>query len=167
MFPVDDGDVGRPRSRSSPVVPRNRRGEADVPAWYPAEARMHIVTAVILLALALALVGGGAWLIALGGSWYYLVAGLAFAATGLLLLRGRPQARLVYALLLLGTLAWALWEVGPDWWPLGTRGGLPVLLGLWLLTPWTTRQPSGWDLGRRSEERRVGNAWVSTWRSRW
>ncbi|HEY9566619.1 MAG TPA: hypothetical protein VIR38_00905, partial [Thalassobaculum sp.] len=77
---------------------------------------MHIVTAVILLALALALVGGGAWLIALGGSWYYLVAGLAFAATGLLLLRGRPQARLVYALLLLGTLAWALWEVGPDWW---------------------------------------------------
>src|SRR3546814_8944301 len=43
---------------------------------------------------------------------------------------------------------WALGEVGRDWWQLGTRGGLLVLLGLWLLTPWTTRQPSGWEIGR-------------------
>lgn len=109
---------------------------------------MPIATAVLFLALAAALAAGGVWLIALGGSWYYLIAGIGFAATALLLLRARPGARLTYALVMLGTLAWALWEVGLDWWPLGTRGGLVVLLGLWLLTPWATRTPAGWRIGR-------------------
>lgn len=109
---------------------------------------MPVVTALILLALAAALIGGGGWLIALGGSWYYLAAGLALAATTVLLIRGHAAARLVYAGLMLGTLAWALWEVGLDWWPLGTRGGLLVLIGLWLLAPWATREPGGWTAGR-------------------
>ena len=35
----------------------------------------------------------------------------------------------MYALIVLGTLVWALWEVGLDWWPLAARGGLIVVLG--------------------------------------
>ncbi|WP_207459021.1 glucose/quinate/shikimate family membrane-bound PQQ-dependent dehydrogenase [Azospirillum sp. SYSU D00513] len=101
-----------------------------------------IITLILFLAMALFLGIGGAWLIALGGSWYYFIAGVAFAVTAYLVLRRKPGARLVYALLILGTLAWAVWEVGLDWWQLGTRGGLVVLLGLWLLTPWALGRPA-------------------------
>jgi quinoprotein glucose dehydrogenase len=107
-----------------------------------------IVTFVLLLAIGLFLGIGGAWLIALGGSWYYLVAGIAFLATAVLVLRRDPAARLLYAAIVVGTLAWAIWEVGLDWWQLGTRGGLVILLGLWLLTPWAIGRRSGWWPGR-------------------
>ncbi|WP_191058184.1 glucose/quinate/shikimate family membrane-bound PQQ-dependent dehydrogenase [Geminicoccus harenae] len=109
---------------------------------------MPTATSVLLFLIALFLGIGGGWLIALGGSWYYLIAGIAFAAAAILVFRRRQGARLVYAGIILGTLGWALWEVGLDWWPLGTRGGVVVLLGLWLLTPWAVGQRSGWDLGR-------------------
>lgn len=101
------------------------------------------VTAVLLVLLGLALGGGGAWLAMLGGSWYYLIAGLVFLLTAILLWRGSPSARPLFAVLIVGTLAWALWEVGLDWWQLGTRGGVIVLLGLWLLTPWATGGQTG------------------------
>ena len=61
----------------------------------------------------LVLIGGllalpGIWLVVLGGSWYYLLAGLGFVLTGVLLIRYGPIALWAYALLLAGTLAWAL-----------------------------------------------------------
>ncbi|UIJ72306.1 PQQ-binding-like beta-propeller repeat protein [Aurantimonas sp. HBX-1] len=97
--------------------------------------------AICLLALiGLALAGGGIWLLTLGGSWYYLVAGLAFLATAALVFLRRPEALLVFAAVVVGTLIWALYEVGFDWWPLAARGGLVFLLGLLLLTPWVTRR---------------------------
>ena len=46
------------------------------------------------------------------------------------------------ALLILASLAWAVYEVGFDWWQLGPRGGLIILIGLWLLVPWV-RKPLG------------------------
>ncbi|WP_439597550.1 membrane-bound PQQ-dependent dehydrogenase, glucose/quinate/shikimate family [Falsiroseomonas sp.] len=97
------------------------------------------LVAAILLLTGLGLAGGGAWLILLGGSWFYLLAGLASLASGVLLWRGRSEALVVFALLLLGTLGWAIWEVGLDWWALAPRGGMLVVLGLVLLTPWVTR----------------------------
>ncbi|AWK85320.1 glucose/quinate/shikimate family membrane-bound PQQ-dependent dehydrogenase [Azospirillum thermophilum] len=106
------------------------------------------ITFILFLVIGLALGFGGGWLISLGGSWYYLLAGIAFLATSLLVLRRSPAARLLYALLIAGTLGWALSEVGLDWWQLGTRGGLVVLLGLWLLTPWATGRTPGWWIGR-------------------
>ncbi|KQT42917.1 glucose dehydrogenase [Aureimonas sp. Leaf454] len=87
---------------------------------------------------------GGIWLAALGGSLYYVVAAVAFLATAGLLAVGSPRALGLYALFVLGTLAWALWEVGLDWWPLAARGDVIFLLGLLLLTPFVTR-----SLGRR------------------
>jgi quinoprotein glucose dehydrogenase len=97
------------------------------------------ITAALVLLFGVALVGGGSWLIALGGSWYYLCAGLALIATGILLLRRRAAALIVYALLVCATLLWALWENGLDWWPLAARGDVLFVLGLFLLTPWIRR----------------------------
>ncbi|MDX3928818.1 MAG: glucose/quinate/shikimate family membrane-bound PQQ-dependent dehydrogenase [Shinella sp.] len=107
-----------------------------------------LITSILFILIGLALGGGGIWLAALGGSPYYLIAGLAFLLTAFLLIRRKAAALWVYALLVIGSLAWAVWEVGFDWWQLGPRGGIIVLLGLWLMTPWITRplgfvSPSG------------------------
>ncbi|MBB5754926.1 membrane-bound PQQ-dependent dehydrogenase, glucose/quinate/shikimate family [Prosthecomicrobium pneumaticum] len=98
-----------------------------------------IATALIVGLIALALLVGGVWLVGLGGSWYYALAGLALAATAFLLWQGHPAALWVYALTVLATLLWSLWEVGFDWWPLAPRGDLLFLIGLFLLTPWVAR----------------------------
>ncbi|WP_271894692.1 glucose/quinate/shikimate family membrane-bound PQQ-dependent dehydrogenase [Candidatus Phyllobacterium onerii] len=97
------------------------------------------LTAVVFLLIAAALGAGGVWLAVLGGSWYYILAGLAFLVTSYFLFRKRASALLVYAILVIGTLGWAIWEIGFDWWQLAPRGGAIILLGLWLLTPWIRR----------------------------
>lgn len=99
-----------------------------------------IVTAVILALLGLALAGGGLWLVMLGGSPFYLVAGATLCLTAFLIWKRMAWALLVYAALVLFALAWALWEVGFDWWQLAPRGGLIILIGLWLLAPWISRR---------------------------
>jgi quinoprotein glucose dehydrogenase len=89
--------------------------------------------AYVLVGLALAI--GGVWLLGRGGSWYYLVGGLAVAATGVLLWQARRAALWLYALFLIGTLVWAVAEVGFDWWQLLPRLDLWFLMGAWLLLP--------------------------------
>ncbi|WP_162913090.1 hypothetical protein [Rhodospirillaceae bacterium SYSU D60014] len=42
---------------------------------------------------------------------------------------------------MLGSLGWAVWEVGLDWWQLAPRGDVIVLIGLYLLMPWITPRP--------------------------
>jgi len=111
--------------RSSTASPRSRVAPA--------------VTGVVYCVLGLALGAGGAWLAILGGSLYYVVAGLGILITGMLLIAGRRSALWVYAAVLIGTLVWAVSEVGFDWWPLAARGDVIFPLALWLLTPWITR----------------------------
>ncbi|MCL6708556.1 glucose/quinate/shikimate family membrane-bound PQQ-dependent dehydrogenase [Pseudomonas sp. R2.Fl] len=109
-----------------------------------------ILTAVVFGAIGLFLGIAGAQLLMLGGSIYYLLAGIVFVLTALLLVLRRRAALWLYGLFILATLAWAIWEVGFDWWQLGPRGGVIVLAGLWLLTPWI-RRPLGFTAidGRR------------------
>jgi quinoprotein glucose dehydrogenase len=97
------------------------------------------IFAVLLLLLGLALGGGGAELVLLGGSLYYLVTGLALIASAVLLWRGRRAGMWVYLVVIAYTLAWSLWEVGFDGWSLASRLGLFVLLGLYFLLPHTRR----------------------------
>ncbi|WP_337184795.1 glucose/quinate/shikimate family membrane-bound PQQ-dependent dehydrogenase [Shinella sp.] len=101
-----------------------------------------ILTAALFTIIGLVLTGGGGWLLSLGGSPYYLITGLAFLVTAVLLFRRSAAALWVYALVILGSLGWAIWEVGFDWWQLGPRGGIIVLLGLWLMLP-AIRRPLG------------------------
>lgn len=102
--------------------------------------------AVVLLAIGLAVGGGGAWLIALGGSPYYLIGGAAVALSGYWLWRFNPRAGLVYAGFLLLTALWALWEVGLDGWQLTARIVGPAVFGLLFALPPVRNRigPSGW-----------------------
>ncbi|GAJ93176.1 glucose/quinate/shikimate family membrane-bound PQQ-dependent dehydrogenase [Rhizobium rhizogenes] len=100
------------------------------------------ITSFVLALIGLALGGGGLWLVLLGGSFFYVLAGLALLATAILLFLRKAAALWLYAIFVLAALGWAIWEVGFDWWQLGPRGGLIILIGLWLLTPWI-RRPLG------------------------
>ena len=92
----------------------------------------------------LALIGviftaGGLYLAALGGSPYYFLAGLGLLATAIFLFRRDTRAVRIYALVLVGTTAWAIGEVGFAGWPLVPRLVGPFLLGI-LLLPWLLRR---------------------------
>ncbi len=93
----------------------------------------------VLLVLGVPLLLAGFWLVVLGGSSYYLIAGLGFVLAGVLLARRSPAGLWIFALLVAGTLAWALWEAGLDWWPLAARGGVVFVIGLFLMTPGVAR----------------------------
>ncbi len=90
--------------------------------------------AAILLIFGLPLAAGGAWLISLGGSWYYLPAGLALLATAILILRRNPLAVWVYLVTYIATVIWALWEAGLDPWAQVPRLLAPSIVLLLVLT---------------------------------
>ncbi|WP_235538722.1 membrane-bound PQQ-dependent dehydrogenase, glucose/quinate/shikimate family [Sphingomonas sp. Root710] len=99
----------------------------------PAVARR--IYAAILALVSLPLLAGGAYLVSLGGSPYYVAAGAVTLASGIWLWRGRVEGALGYATLLFATLAWALWEAGFDGWALMPRLVAPAVLGIPLLFP--------------------------------
>ena len=77
--------------------------------------------------LGLALVKAGAWLLVLGRSPYYVVAGLVLAATGVALSRRSTAAYWLFAFLMAGSLS-------------GHFGKWAWTGGSWLLgTPWVGR----------------------------
>ena len=98
-----------------------------------------LLTGIVLIALALAILAGGVWLAALGGSWFYIVMGAGLLLSGVLAVRRRIAALGVYAVLLVLTLVWSLYEVGLDKWQLIPRGALLAALGLWLALPFVAR----------------------------
>ncbi|UPY96487.1 membrane-bound PQQ-dependent dehydrogenase, glucose/quinate/shikimate family [Pectobacterium sp. 21LCBS03] len=76
----------------------------------------------------------GAKLIGLGGSPYFLVSGLVLLISGVLLWRKNVFGAYLYGAVLLGTVIWALWDVGLDFWPLVSRlltlTGIAILVAL-------------------------------------
>src|ERR1700710_1869387 len=99
-----------------------------------------LLTSIVFSLTGLLLGIGGAWLAILGGSLYYLVIGVALLAVAVLVWRGRAAALWLYAAIFLGTLAWALWEVGLDFWSLAPRGDVIAPLGVWLLLPFVANR---------------------------
>lgn len=92
------------------------------------------------LCLILLLAGGylvvaGAMLAVEGGSSYYLPAGVAVAATVMLLRRRDGRSDLLYGIFLAATLLWSVWEAGTDAWALMPRIAGPALPGLWSILP--------------------------------
>jgi quinoprotein glucose dehydrogenase len=92
-----------------------------------------ILTLLFTVLTALYLLVGGAWLLAIGGSAYYVITGVALSVVAWLLWRRSPAALVLYALVLIGTAIWALLESGPDFWALAPRSGVLVIFGVWLL----------------------------------
>lgn len=84
---------------------------------------------------------GGLWLLTLGGSPYYVLAGIGLLVSGGLLFLRRVTGVWVYGVVFIATVIWALWEVGLRGWPLVPRVIAPsVLLVLALAaTPLLTR----------------------------
>jgi membrane-bound PQQ-dependent dehydrogenase (glucose/quinate/shikimate family) len=79
----------------------------------------------------------GSQLISLGGSWYYMLAGIGLLVIAGLTVSRSPWAPRVYALLLATTLAWAFAEAGLDLLGLLPRLAAFLAAGLWFAMPWT------------------------------
>ncbi|MFT4001406.1 MAG: membrane-bound PQQ-dependent dehydrogenase, glucose/quinate/shikimate family [Rhizobium sp.] len=80
----------------------------------------------IVLGVLFALVGlyftiGGGMLIARGGSWYYLLMGLAVIVSGVEIARGHSRGAWIYGLAVIATAFWSFWEAGLDFWALEAR----------------------------------------------
>jgi quinoprotein glucose dehydrogenase len=88
----------------------------------------RIAAALLFGLLGLVLLAGGLWLMVLGGSWYYAIAGVGLLATAWFLWRARAAAVAVYALVWICTLGWTYWEVGTDWWAWAPRMVAPTVL---------------------------------------
>ena len=91
----------------------------------------------VLVGLALGI--GGIWLLSLGGSPYYALAGAGCFVSGMLICRGRQLGAWIYSAVFLATLVWAWWEVGPDFWRLLPRVGGPLAVAIYIRMPWVQR----------------------------
>ena len=97
----------------------------------PSGARLFaFFLALIIFAIGTYFLYGGYQLMVLGGSLYYLVAGIALIATAYLLARADARAGYLFAAFFVVTLLWALWESGLQFWPLAARLGMFTVVGL-------------------------------------
>ncbi|MBK7250223.1 MAG: membrane-bound PQQ-dependent dehydrogenase, glucose/quinate/shikimate family [Gammaproteobacteria bacterium] len=96
-----------------------------------------------LLLIGAALTIGGARLVSLGGSWYYLLSGLATVVSAGLIWRGRRVGFWIYLATFGATVIWALAEVGLAFWLLAPRLGLPLVLALLVLLAMRRRVEPG------------------------
>ena len=86
------------------------------------------VIGVILVLIGAFLTLGGAWLVLLAGSPYYILAGLGLVASGALMARRRLLGVWIYAAVFGLTLIWAFWEAGLNGWALVPRLFGPFIL---------------------------------------
>lgn len=100
----------------------SRRSASTFSFW----AVMVLATIVALFGILIA--GGGLWLAVLGGSWYYLLAGLGLLATAGFLFQRSMVAVWIYLLTYVGTVIWAVWEVGFDGWAQVPRLVAPTIV---------------------------------------
>lgn len=101
------------------------------------------ILATLFVLLGLVLGAGGVQLALLGGSLYYVVAGSALIASGILLWRGHRWGSWLYGLLTAATVVWAISESGFDGWALAPRILPFLVLGLFLLRPGLRRSLRG------------------------
>ena len=97
------------------------------------------IFAIALFFIAALLVLGGLQLLVLGGSVYYVFAGLAVGYSAYLLWNKRHLALLIYGIFFLLTVAWAFLESGTNLWALAPRILFFAGIGLIFLTPWVRK----------------------------
>lgn len=112
---ITDPDLGTPPSRLTLLVVKGY--------------------AAFLALLAGGLLFGGAWLIGLGGSPYYLLAGLALGLAAALIWKRRREGAWCYWAIVAITLGWAVWEVGFAPWALMPRVVAWFVVGAWMAVP--------------------------------
>ncbi|MEC8047097.1 MAG: membrane-bound PQQ-dependent dehydrogenase, glucose/quinate/shikimate family [Pseudomonadota bacterium] len=97
------------------------------------------ITAIIIGIFAAALFWQGATLLGMGGTPYYVVAGLAMLVAAWDLFCGRPRGFVIFSGVLLLTLAWAVYESGSGFWTVGSRIWIIGLFAVWLCLPMIRR----------------------------
>lgn len=85
-----------------------------------AKTWLFVLGAVLALAGLFFAIAGGK-LVMLGGSWYFLLAGIAIVIAGALVILRKPAGALLFGLVTIATVLWALWDAGLDFWPLISR----------------------------------------------
>lgn len=70
----------------------------------------------VLVLFGLCLTIGGGYLVTLGGSWYYLIAGVGIAVSGLWSIQGHRTGLWLYLAVFIATCIWAFVEVGTNFW---------------------------------------------------
>jgi quinate dehydrogenase (quinone) len=85
-----------------------------------AKTWLFVLGAVLALAGLFFAVAGGK-LVMLGGSWYFLLAGIAIVIAGALVILRKPAGALLFGLVNIATVVWAIWDAGLDFWPLISR----------------------------------------------
>jgi quinoprotein glucose dehydrogenase len=115
------------------------------------------ITGIVVALIGLVLAVLGVKLVTLGGSWYYVIAGLGLIASGVLIAIRRRVGLWLYGLVLFGTVIWAYAEVGLDGWKLMPRLFAPAILGFWICLPFVCG-----PLGKTPEEQRIikRNGWL-------
>ena len=81
---------------------------------------LFVLGAVIVAAGLFFAIGGGQ-LATLGGSLYFVLAGIALIVSGLLILLRKPAGALLFGLVFIVSGVWAVWEAGLHFWPLISR----------------------------------------------
>jgi quinoprotein glucose dehydrogenase len=94
-----------------------------------------VILGSVLILIGAILAIGGAWLTILGGSWYYIITGIAVLVSGIFLWRRNRAGAWLYAAMLVWTVVWAFVESGFNGWALAPRILPPAALGLWFLIP--------------------------------
>ncbi|MGB3500291.1 MAG: membrane-bound PQQ-dependent dehydrogenase, glucose/quinate/shikimate family [Mesorhizobium sp.] len=106
---------------------------------------------VVLGLIGLAVAAAGGWLLSLGGSPYYVLAGIAYLVAAVLMWRRSSFGGVLVLLVAIATVPWALWEAGYAFWDLFARIMAPLALAAFALvfTP-SLAQPANrsiWNLG--------------------
>ena len=123
---------------------------------------LRLVFSLVLAAIGAVLLVGGVRLMSLGGSPYYMAAGLLVLGAAVFVWMGRwTKAAATYGAMLALTYAWALGEVGLDGWALAPRVIAPTVLGIVFLAPWITRRPVYVGLGLAAVAAGLG-LWTAT-----
>ncbi|CAN5412946.1 membrane-bound PQQ-dependent dehydrogenase, glucose/quinate/shikimate family [soil metagenome] len=100
----------------------------DIGERAPRRSWSAVILGIVIALIGVVLGAGGAWLVVLGGSPYYLLAGIGMLISGVLLIRQRMLGGWIYAAMFVATLLWAFWEVGANAWALVPRVFAPLLI---------------------------------------
>nr|WP_024965376.1 membrane-bound PQQ-dependent dehydrogenase, glucose/quinate/shikimate family [Pantoea sp. IMH] len=90
-----------------------------------------VALGLVLLATGLFFVIGGGKLVAVGGSWYFVIAGIVTVLSAIQLFRRKSSSVFLFAAVFVGSAIWAVMDAGIDFWPLVSR--LMTLAGLLLV----------------------------------
>ncbi len=118
----------------------------EIPRVRPATLWAVLLLSAIVILIGITLVIGGAWLIGLGGSPYYVLAGSGLCVAGVLLGLRRNAGVWVYCAVVAATVIWAFWEAGLNGWALVPRVIAPLVLLVVVLAalPATGPRRYGW-----------------------